>query len=222
MAGMLPIGAIGIDNDPDKVDSSRELALRLEAVGWFQPGSTVSFEPGDVYELPYDSSSFDLVTARFLFQHLTDPRKAVSEIKRVLKPGGKVCVIDIDDGLSITYPEMPAELTMVMDALFEVQGRNGGDRSVGRKISTYLEDDAFEIDGILVMAEATHSSPMSQESGRTYLLNRIQVARQQILDGVILTEAELEGALIAINGGRASSHFILGGHLAVLGTNNQI
>jgi SAM-dependent methyltransferase len=40
------------------------------------------------YMIPFKDSSFDFVTSRYTFEHLADPKSALIEIGRVLKPGG--------------------------------------------------------------------------------------------------------------------------------------
>ena len=45
---------------------------------------------GDAQVLPFADGVFDLVLTRALFEHLTNPKAAIAEIGRVLKPGGKV------------------------------------------------------------------------------------------------------------------------------------
>lgn len=42
----------------------------------------------DLQSLSYDDNSFDLVVSQDVFEHIADPRKAFSELARVLKPGG--------------------------------------------------------------------------------------------------------------------------------------
>ena len=44
---------------------------------------------GELEEAGFDSESFDLVTARHLIEHVTDPAALVAEIARILKPGGR-------------------------------------------------------------------------------------------------------------------------------------
>jgi ubiquinone/menaquinone biosynthesis C-methylase UbiE len=54
----------------------------------------------DAEALPFDSASFDLVTCRLAFHHFPEPRQALSEFVRVLKPGGVVGFTD-----NITVPD---------------------------------------------------------------------------------------------------------------------
>ncbi|WP_432817121.1 class I SAM-dependent methyltransferase [Sulfitobacter sp. JB4-11] len=46
----------------------------------------------DVLSLPYDDQSFDVVMAAHVLEHLPDPKRALREMVRVLKPGGVVFV----------------------------------------------------------------------------------------------------------------------------------
>jgi len=48
----------------------------------------VSIRVASVYDLPLDTNSMDAVFCHQLLHHLTDPRDALAEIYRVLKPGG--------------------------------------------------------------------------------------------------------------------------------------
>lgn len=59
-------------------------------------GLEIDFFHGDAEDLPFEDSSFDLVTNKFLLWTLQQPDCAVREWKRVLKPGGMVFSIDGD------------------------------------------------------------------------------------------------------------------------------
>jgi demethylmenaquinone methyltransferase/2-methoxy-6-polyprenyl-1,4-benzoquinol methylase len=56
---------------------------------------------GDAMHLPYSDESFDLVTAAFGFRNLTNYAEGLREIRRVLKPGGMVGILECNqpDGL---------------------------------------------------------------------------------------------------------------------------
>lgn len=47
---------------------------------------------GDIEELPFDSNSFDAVTAFNSIQYAASPQNAVCELRRVTRPGGRVAV----------------------------------------------------------------------------------------------------------------------------------
>ena len=64
---------------------------------------------GDLMKMDLPDNTFDFAFARFVFQHLRDPRGALSELRRVLKPGGKLVIHDIDIGLGeIVEPQNAA------------------------------------------------------------------------------------------------------------------
>ncbi len=45
----------------------------------------------DIHDMPYESASFDLVVHSDSLEHVTQPVRALSECRRVLRPGGWVC-----------------------------------------------------------------------------------------------------------------------------------
>lgn len=54
----------------------------------------VSFQPADVHSLPFESEQFDLVTSRRAPHHFSNIRKALAEMRRVLRPGGRLVIDD--------------------------------------------------------------------------------------------------------------------------------
>jgi ubiquinone/menaquinone biosynthesis C-methylase UbiE len=54
-----------------------------------------SFSLGNVYTLPFDSSSFSIVSSRYAFHHFTAPMAALLEMVRVCRPLGRVAVMDM-------------------------------------------------------------------------------------------------------------------------------
>lgn len=102
----------------------------------------ISFQQGSVYDLPFSEASFDVVHARLLFQHLERPLEALKNIWHVLKPGGMLCIVDVDKDWSSLYPE-PASSPQLDQAIIEKQLSQGGDPWVGRKLSYYLNSSGF-------------------------------------------------------------------------------
>src|SRR5688572_22264561 len=67
----------------------------------------VSFAVGDVDALSFADSTFDVVHAHQVLQHVVDPVQALREMRRVCKPGGIVSVRDSDYAGFIWYPMLP-------------------------------------------------------------------------------------------------------------------
>jgi ubiquinone/menaquinone biosynthesis C-methylase UbiE len=58
-------------------------------------GVTVHFIHGSASEIPFEDGFFDLAVCRAAFKNFTEPLKALNEMHRVLKPGGKAVIIDL-------------------------------------------------------------------------------------------------------------------------------
>src|SRR5271154_6023978 len=58
-------------------------------------GVNVRFELGNAAALPVEDASVDFVVCRAAFKNFTEPLKALQEMRRVLRPGGKALVIDM-------------------------------------------------------------------------------------------------------------------------------
>jgi ubiquinone/menaquinone biosynthesis C-methylase UbiE len=69
----------------------------------------VSFCQGDIHKLPFADNTFDRCYADKTFQHLPYPKQALSELIRVLKPRGRLVVVDPDHDthvLDTPYPDV--------------------------------------------------------------------------------------------------------------------
>ena len=98
----------------------------------------LDFTTGDVYALDYPDATFCVVHAHQVLQHLSDPVRALREMRRVTKPGGLVAVRDADYGAMVWYPDVP-----VMDewlALYERVARgNAGEPDAGRRLHVWAK-----------------------------------------------------------------------------------
>jgi ubiquinone/menaquinone biosynthesis C-methylase UbiE len=64
-------------------------------------GLVPSLAQADAFSLPFAASTFDLVTATNLLFLLDDPLRAMREWKRVLAPGGELCLLNPSETLSV-------------------------------------------------------------------------------------------------------------------------
>ncbi len=72
-----------------------------------EAGSRAIFLDADAHDLPFEDATVDVVRSERVFQHLDDPERAASEVARVLRPGGRVAIIDSDWGSAIMHPGHP-------------------------------------------------------------------------------------------------------------------
>jgi SAM-dependent methyltransferase len=119
-----PGPVIGIDRSEEAIAAAQGL-----------PGgaSRVSFEAGDLYSLRFDDSTFDVVHAHQVLQHLEDPVGALVEMARVCRPDGLVAVRDGDYASMTWYPEYP-ELDRWLDLYRRTARANGGEPDAGRRL----------------------------------------------------------------------------------------
>lgn len=84
-----PIGkVIGIDNSEKMIETATQ---RMQ-----ESSLSVEFKNQDVYKLCFSDNTFHGVRAERLFQHLEFPNKALNELIRVTRPGGRIVVTDPD------------------------------------------------------------------------------------------------------------------------------
>ncbi|GAB2509556.1 methyltransferase domain-containing protein [Nocardia heshunensis] len=91
--------AVGVDPNPAMLTIAGERAAAA--------GSAARFVEGSAYHLPFPDASIDGVRCERVYQHLDDPAAATAEITRVLRPGGRVVLIDSDWYTAITHPGDP-------------------------------------------------------------------------------------------------------------------
>ncbi len=77
---------IALDLSAAMLARARRRAARL--------GVEAEFQTGDVQRLPYADGSFDVVVAAFLFCSVPDPVLGLTEVKRVLSPGGQLLLLE--------------------------------------------------------------------------------------------------------------------------------
>lgn len=82
-----------IDYDPEMVETARR---RLESLG-----DRVRVMQGDASSLSFRDSSFDVAISVLVWHHVGEWEKATSEAVRVLRPGGKLVVVDLLRGFFI-------------------------------------------------------------------------------------------------------------------------
>lgn len=111
-----------------------EAEARVRAAGLPVP----QLRQGDLQALPFPDSSFDHAFVCFVLEHLRDPATALSELRRVLRPGGTLTVIEGDHGSALFHPDDPAARDAVRCQV-TLQRAAGGDPDIGRRLYPSLK-----------------------------------------------------------------------------------
>jgi len=126
---------VGVDLEESHLERAR---ARCDSFG-----ARVRFEVADALALPYADASFDFVVCRHVIQAVPDPPRAVAEMRRVLRPGGRLHLIAEDYGMLWCHPtELNADYFW-QQVPWKFEAAIGGDLHIGRKTFTILHDLGF-------------------------------------------------------------------------------
>jgi SAM-dependent methyltransferase len=171
---------VGLDSDPAHVALARAFAQ--------ERGLTqVEIVHANASETGLPGSSFDLVHARTLLINLPDPAVVVTEMARLVKPGGHVLVQEPDLVARICYPPDPAWARMT-ELFNTVAQRGGADLYIGRRLPTLLREAGLVDIGVEARADIYPAG----HTRRTILPDLTRSVRSIILEQGLLTEEELD------------------------------
>lgn len=93
---------VGLDFTAGMLDVAREKGKRILAPVKADPrpiflGDRIQWIQGDAMNLPFPDASFDIVSIAFGIRNVSDPAKAFAEFHRVLKPGGRLVVLEFSE-----------------------------------------------------------------------------------------------------------------------------
>ncbi len=99
--------ACGIDTSESMLEMAR---LRCEA------HPRAEFQQADASKLPYPDSSFDAAVSTQVYEYVADMHTALVELFRVLRPGGRVAILDTDYDSLVIHTENPERMGRVLSA----------------------------------------------------------------------------------------------------------
>jgi SAM-dependent methyltransferase len=127
-----PGSVVGLDASSSVID---EAAGGSEIAG-------LTFEVGDLFQLRFDNAQFDVVHAHQVLQHVDDPVAALTEMRRVCRPGGIVAVRDADLLATRFFPDDPV-LERAHAAYGTLTQVNGANWDAGRKLLHWALEVGF-------------------------------------------------------------------------------
>jgi SAM-dependent methyltransferase len=106
-AAQRPARLVGVDPAPSMLEAFRALAAEHD--------TKVETAEAFAEELPFPDASFDLVMSRLAPHHFRDLAAAVGEMARLLRPGGRLAVIDLEGHPDPEIDALNHELEMLHD-----------------------------------------------------------------------------------------------------------
>lgn len=107
---------------------------------------------------------FDFALVRYVLQHVPQPHRLVDALRLMLRPGGTVALIDVDDGLGAIIQPPIATFARHAAKLSALQLARGGNRLVGRELPKLLRRAGFG--GVHVRAALASSDSVEHGLGR--------------------------------------------------------
>ena len=153
------------------------------------------FQRADIYSLPFAPDSFDHVFVCFVLEHLSRPPDALAHLRRVLKPGGTIIVIEGDHGSTYFHPES-LYARKAIQCLVDVQARAGGDSLIGRRLYPLLADSGFPdvtVSPRMVYVDASHPQRVEGFTKNTFTAMVEGVRDAALAAGLIDEETWAQG-----------------------------
>jgi ubiquinone/menaquinone biosynthesis C-methylase UbiE len=117
---------VGVDLREPYLDFARSRASAQDI-------RNLTFRSADVFALPFADATFDVVWTKYLLQWLKEPKRALKELTRVVRPGGLIVSCDFA-GFAVDHfpvtPEFDRQVRGVMTALV--------DCDIGRKVASMM------------------------------------------------------------------------------------
>ena len=124
------------------VDVSKESLRAAKERVSSQGFTNVTFHQSDIFHLPYEDDSFDHLFLCFVLEHLPNPIEALLCLRRVLKRGGTITVIEGDHGSTYFHPESPGARKTIQ-CLVDIQAEMGGNSLIGRQLYPLLKKSNY-------------------------------------------------------------------------------
>ncbi|HEQ71954.1 MAG TPA: methyltransferase domain-containing protein [Spirochaetia bacterium] len=124
------------------LDISTQSLAEAKALIQSRQITNVDFHTGDLMRLNFPNETFDHVFVCFVLEHLPEPEAALRELKRVLKDGGSLTVIEGDHGSAFFYPESNTAREAIRAQVI-LQSRSGGNAKIGRELYPLLARAGF-------------------------------------------------------------------------------
>ena len=144
-----PGKVIGCDLEPGMVARAAELAAP-------EGLDNLSFQVGNILDLPFESNTFDVVLSCAVTEHLSEPVRAMAELGRVTKQGGVVGITRTHWAAHMLAPPCPAveRFFELFEHGFQTQG---GTMSGGQDLPMMLQEAGLNVTELVLTFSSAYT-----------------------------------------------------------------
>lgn len=171
--------------------SADSLAKARARVTAHAPDAHVRWCRADLFALPFPDAEFDHIFVCFVLEHLAAARRSLAGLRRLLRPGGTITVIEGDHGSAFFHPDS-AYARAVIDCLVRLQSDGGGNALVGRQLQPLLVQAGYEtvrVRPCTVYADGTRPELVEGFTRSTFIA-MIESVRDDALAAALITETD--------------------------------
>lgn len=184
---------VGVDNSDAIISEAKKRSEGLDL--------PFEFYQGSAHHLEFPDSTFDGCQAVRVFQHLDDPRQALREMLRVVRPGGRIAVQDPDPGTF--FGDAPDRV--VTRKILDHRAESRRNPWMGRQLFGLFRDAGLT-DIVVEPMIFTYTDPLVREMGTDGIRAWAQAAQEA---GVVSAE-EAEGWVASLEEAAAAGRYFLG------------
>lgn len=188
----LDLAALGADVGPRGLAVGLDMSrIMLERARQAAPGcACLTFAAGDALDLPFADAVFHVCRVDRTLQHVAEPFRALAEMARVTRPGGRVAAVEPDWGSYLLDSDMPEAARIVARTWCEgfPSGRVGrtlargmagcGLSDIAVRPRTFVLRDFAAADAVYdiggAVAGAVAAGSLTQERGEAFLAGLVQ------------------------------------------------
>jgi SAM-dependent methyltransferase len=130
---------MGPNSQVDGVDISSEQIAVARLHERDTKSGKVSFVEGSAYEPPLPANSYDVVFCRLVLCHLREPARAVAQMVQLLKPSGKLVLVDMDLRTAFTMPHSADYAAWLHEGSSKHDKNIGVDYQIGFRLHALLQ-----------------------------------------------------------------------------------
>jgi ubiquinone/menaquinone biosynthesis C-methylase UbiE len=163
---------IGVDHDLTAVEAARD-----RTTGW----STVTVRLGDLHELPLADGTADRARTDRVLQHVADPVQVLREVRRVLRPGGRLVMGEPDwHTLTVDHPDGGLSL----DYTGYVTGQVIRNARIGSRLPRLAAEAGFAVPAVIPVTPVLRDVRAADA-----ILGLERTTRRAVADGRFTEEA---------------------------------